>query len=127
MKGVFQCWRCGQMLKDLILPVSRREECMHCHADQHVCKMCVNFDHNHCREDRAEPPVDSEKANFCDYFSPSDHAYQGGYVDKAAQAKAQLAALFGDTEQTHSNSDAKDTLSPAELAEQKLRKLLGGE
>lgn len=122
------CWHCGETLKDLILPMSRREECVHCGADQHVCKLCTEFDGRHCTEQRAEPPTDKEKANFCDYFKPRSNAYGGGYQDKSQAAKARLAALFGDEEPVPTEPGQQDkTLTPAELAEQKLRKLLGGD
>ncbi|MBT1062432.1 hypothetical protein KJY73_02550 [Bowmanella sp. Y26] len=125
-----QCWQCGQGLEGLLLPVSRRETCDACGADVHVCKQCKHYDGRYCNEQRAEPPNDKEKANFCDYFSFASNAYQGGYQDKSAIAKAKLAALFGDspeppTEESQVKPCAEKT--PAELAEEKLRKLLGGE
>ncbi|WP_172449442.1 hypothetical protein [Bowmanella denitrificans] len=123
-----QCWQCGAALSGLLLPLSRREECSTCGADLHCCKCCEFFDNRHCNEPRAEPPNDKEKANFCDYFKPTDGAYQGGYRDKRAEAKAKLAALFGDDSQSPpENTDTKpdSEKTPAELAEEKLRKLLG--
>ncbi|MFK7733563.1 MAG: hypothetical protein AB8B48_18230 [Pseudomonadales bacterium] len=91
------CWRCNAVLLNLILPVSRREECSSCAADQHVCKMCGHFEADslvQCREERAEPPGDKESANFCDYFV---------LVTSRAQVRAeqessrkQLSELFGD-------------------------------
>lgn len=131
MTEEYQCWQCGQALKGLILPLSRREECGQCGADQHVCKMCVHFDGRYCTEQRADPPNDKEKANFCDYFAPKANAYSGGYVDKSAAAKAKLAALFGDEPAAPADkadeSAQHKAKTPAELAEEKLRKLLGGD
>jgi hypothetical protein len=43
---------------------------------------------------------------------------------KSDQAKAQLAELFGDPVVEHTSVD--ENLSPAELAEKKLREMLGG-
>lgn len=122
------CWQCGQVQKTLLLPLSRREECDACGADLHVCKQCQHFDGRHCNEQRSQPPSDKEKANFCDYFHLSYKAYQGGYQDKNAIAKAKLAALFGDIQEpTTPAPKSAPSKSPAELAEEKLRKLLGGD
>ncbi|MFT4937631.1 MAG: hypothetical protein ACI88A_000648 [Paraglaciecola sp.] len=139
MSEIFTCWKCGESLTDVILPMSRREECVGCGADQHVCKMCVFFDSKNsgsCNEEKAEPPSDTEHANFCDYFKPSTDAFSAASEKKSEQAKANFAALFGDTDNTQDNSelDTEDAgekvdtkkLSPGEIAEQKLRDLLGG-
>lgn len=91
------CWRCNEVLEDLILPLSRREECRHCLADQHVCKMCQHFAANSvvcCNEERAELPSDTEVANFCDYFALS-HGTRPSADSAQSDAKAQLDALFG--------------------------------
>ena len=122
MAATYQCWQCGATLTDLILPMSRREECGQCGADQHVCKLCTQYSPRGCDEERAERVSDPEKANFCDYFAPNSEAYKGGYLDKSSDAKAKLAALFGDEpEAAETESQA---LTPAQLAEKKLQDLL---
>ncbi|MDO6692022.1 hypothetical protein Q4574_01945 [Aliiglaciecola sp. 3_MG-2023] len=125
------CWKCGNRLDDVIFPMSRREECANCGADQHVCKMCKDYDvRSGCNEPRAEQVSDTEKANFCDYFSPSGNVFTATHDDKAQQAKAQLAALFGDepavdnVPKSAANNEDK-ALTPAQIAEQKLRDMLG--
>lgn len=127
MADTFECWQCGAKLKDVILPMSRREECPQCRADQHVCKMCIHLDNKgFCREVRAEDQSDREKANFCDYFSPANNVFVQKDLKKAQDAKARLAELFGDpVEETQTASDAQKPLTPAEIAEQKLRDMLG--
>jgi hypothetical protein len=121
----YYCWRCQHQLSELILPLSRREECANCQADQHVCKMCMHFVRGRCDEERADTVSDPDKANFCDYFKLNHGcttANVGQITDKAEQAKAKLAALFGDPlPETNSNDEQ---LSPTELAEKKLRDLL---
>ena len=129
MASSFSCWQCTVELQNVILPMSRREECQQCSADQHVCKMCKHFDHRErCTEDRAESVSNTEKANFCDYFSPSGKVFGRTDGQDALIANAKLAALFGDEPEDSSvidaNSDQKQ-LTPAEIAEQKLRDLLG--
>ncbi len=121
MTEEFICWRCSVPLTDLILPMSRREECSACQADQHVCKMCEFFINGRCEEERAEHVSDTDRANFCDYFKPSSQQNNHN-TDKSAAAKAQLAALFGD-ELTEDNKNAEN-LTPSELAEKKLRQML---
>ena len=120
-------------MTDVILPMSRREECASCGADQHVCRMCVFFDsksRGSCNEERAESQSDTERVNFCDYFKPSSAAFNAVSHKKSAEAKANLAALFGETPDnsevlTEPTVETKK-LSPAQIAEQKLRDLLGG-
>ena len=94
------CYRCGAALRLLSLPLSRRDQCPDCNADLHVCKMCVFFDRNvprQCREDGAEDVTEKDRANFCDWFKPSDSAFDSQGKSKADAAKDALAALFGDT------------------------------
>lgn len=120
----FNCWQCGKPLLDVILPMSRREECSYCHADQHVCKMCTDYEERKgCTEDRAESVSDREKANFCDYFAPAQKVHKASGPNKSDLAKAKLAALFGDPPPEIEETDS--TLSPQQLAEKKLREMLG--
>ena len=98
MTKQIQCWQCGNTLT-VLLPLSRRETCDACNADQHVCRLCKHYAANlsdQCNEDRAEAVTDKERANFCDYFDPNPTAYQGGGDPKQNAAKAKLDALFGD-------------------------------
>lgn len=124
MSNQFACWKCEQALVDVILPMSRREECTNCSADQHVCKMCVFFIKARCDEERAEQVSDTERANFCDYFKPALNNKQNQSATNSASAKAQLAELFGDPIPKEDTTEQE--LSPAELAEKKLRELLNG-
>lgn len=98
MATVYDCWKCGQPLTGMILPVSRREECEACGAEIHVCRQCRHYDAriaNQCREERAEDVSDKERANFCDYYDPRPDAFTPGDSAAEAEAKAQLEALFG--------------------------------
>lgn len=117
MPELLQCWKCGATLVAVILPMSRREECPNCSADQHVCRLCRFYDTavaDACREDRAEQVSDKERANFCDYFAPQEGAFKA--LSHAGDARAQLAALFGDEPSSGDNtlpasgSDAIDEL-----------------
>lgn len=93
------CYRCGASLSELSLPLSRRDQCPDCNADLHVCKMCISFDSNvprKCREDGAEDVTEKERPNFCDWFKPSDKAFDPMRKSDADAANDALAALFGD-------------------------------
>ncbi|RZV33671.1 MAG: hypothetical protein EX272_14450 [Chromatiales bacterium] len=93
------CLRCGASLATLSLPLSRRDQCPECSADLHVCKMCVHFDKSvprQCREDGAEDVSDKDRPNFCDWFKPSENAFDAGQDAEAQAAQDALAALFGD-------------------------------
>ena len=92
------CWKCGASLAELTLPLRRLEECLQCHAELHVCKLCEWYSLSiakHCRETIAEEVKDKERANFCDYFKPREDAYSTQSTGAASKAQAELDALFG--------------------------------
>ena len=77
------CYQCCNKLEWKSF-VPRSEECPHCYADIHVCRMCKFYDrscYNECREPSAERVINKEKANFCDYFKLASNG-QGGKKDK---------------------------------------------
>jgi hypothetical protein len=94
--------------------------------------MCLYYVSGRCEEDRAEHISNTERANFCDYFKPSNTAFETIDKQKSDKAKAQLAELFGDTivapivEPIAGQASSDESLSPAELAEKRLREMLGG-
>lgn len=93
------CFKCGASLAGLSLPWSRQDECPACENYIHVCRMCVHFDRQvpkQCREDDAEEVFEKERPNFCDWFQPVAGAFYSQGAKKAGQAKAELAALFGE-------------------------------
>ncbi len=99
MSHSLACYRCGASLAMLSLPLSRHDQCPDCSADLHVCKMCIHFDERvprKCREDGAEDVTEKERPNFCDWFKPSDSAFDPARKSDADAAKDALAALFGD-------------------------------
>ena len=98
MSHSLRCWKCGASLAELSLPLRRTDECRACRAELHVCLMCEFYDTTvakSCRETIAEEVKDKQRANFCDYFRPSDRAYRPGDQSAADKAKAELEALFG--------------------------------
>ena len=107
-KSELQCWKCGQALEDLILPLSRRDTCRTCGAELHVCRMCKHYDSRvagRCREERAEDVADKERANFCDFFSPRAGAHDQRTTVKSEGAKQELDALFGNSDEVDEESE----------------------
>ena len=102
------CFRCGASLAALSLPLSRQDACPDCSAHLHVCRMCSHYDTTvpgQCREDDAEEVFEKEKLNFCEWFVPSDSAFDPAAKAEADRARETLDALFGDGE---SPGDASD-------------------
>jgi len=95
------CYRCGESLAQLSLPLSRRDQCPACSADLHVCRMCQYFDASvtrQCREDGAEDVTEKARPNFCDWYKPSSSAFDPSQQSAADDARDALAALFGDSD-----------------------------
>jgi hypothetical protein len=98
MSDSLNCWKCGQVLDDMPMPLRRRDECPACGTDLHVCRMCEFYDISvakSCREPVAEEVTDKERANFCDYFRGRPVVHAGGGAGETDAARAQLDALFG--------------------------------
>ena len=67
-----QCFSCKKVTS--WENVTRRDECPYCKADVHVCLNCQFFSesaHHQCRETQAEYVKEKDRANFCEYFTPS--------------------------------------------------------
>jgi ribosomal protein L40E len=93
------CWKCGADIGALPQPLSRRAECLECHGELHVCRMCRHFDPakaKQCREPMAEEVVDKSKANHCDWFQAKANAYVAADKRKSEDARKALGALFDD-------------------------------
>lgn len=91
------CYRCGASLAALSLPFSRQDECPECHNYLHVCKMCIYFDAHvprQCREDGAEEVREKDRLNFCDWYKPSDAAFDEAKKNEADDAMAAAEDLF---------------------------------
>lgn len=122
-----QCWKCGEHLKNLLLPFSRYEECSICKADLHVCLSCRSYDPataDGCREDRADFVLDKDKANFCDFFRPDPQAFRPRDDAAARTARAKLAALFGEGEPPQDAPEVPP-VSEADRALAELKRLFG--
>ena len=92
------CWKCGSVVTDVPLPLSRRAECLSCGAELHVCRMCRFYDRsvaNACREPVAEPVAEKTRANFCGYLEPRTGPQPAAGDAATSKASQQLDALFG--------------------------------
>lgn len=61
------------------MPISRRAECFKCHTDLKCCLNCKFYDSNshwECRESVSERVKDKDRANYCDFFVPSEQKGQ---------------------------------------------------
>ena len=97
--NLLNCWNCGKTLADVPLPISRHAHCTSCFEVLRCCRMCQHYrdlDHTKCAEDRADPPVIKENANFCEFFRPDRNAFNPNITQASGAAKSRLDALFGD-------------------------------
>ena len=90
------CWNCGENIDHLPKPITRHNNCPKCFESLHCCMLCKHYrvnDSTQCDNDRAEPPVNKENANFCEFFGVRFGAYDGRVLHQDA-ARTQLEALF---------------------------------
>ncbi len=121
MTHALRCFRCGQSLAALLLPLSRRDECPQCRVELHVCRMCEYYAPgmpDDCAEDDALEVTEKARANFCDYFKPSSTAYSPAELDAELAARAGLRALFADDAAAEGGTpgDSPDSVAAADEA-----------
>ena len=111
----FGCWKCGEMIVDVPLPLSRSETCPHCRADLHACRQCIYYDTSKasaCREPVAEHVTDKTRANFCGYLSINTEISVVSRDD--SQHTEALNDLFGlDTEKYGTSPASSDQAQSA--------------
>ncbi|MEM9620896.1 MAG: hypothetical protein AAF993_04555 [Pseudomonadota bacterium] len=110
------CWNCGESLQDIPRPISRHATCSHCFNELHCCRLCRHFDpkrNMQCFEDRADPPLQKENANFCDFFAPQAGAFKTQTRDRSEAAKTNLDNLFGTADDHEDKSNAEDAADTA--------------
>lgn len=98
MADPLHCYRCGESLSALSLPLARLDECPSCRTQLHVCRMCTHYAprlKKNCDEEDAPDVRDARAANFCDYFTPDPAVQVGGDLSAEAAALSRLDALFG--------------------------------
>ena len=117
--GTVACYYCSHGLD--AAPPGRLDQCPQCGKYIHVCRMCRYFDptetSKQCSEDDAEKVQDKQAANFCDYFTLTDQAFEPAAVSADRSARAELAQLFGDapaSAEASSPDDAQRLIDDAE-------------
>jgi hypothetical protein len=90
------CHRCqGEVtVKDR---VGRRDTCPRCEAELHCCLNCTFYDTHYadaCREPNAEPVIEKDHGNFCEFFRVRESPPQQRIGTTTPDARAQLEALF---------------------------------
>ena len=74
---------------------------MKCRADLRACLNCAHYDPRvaqQCRERRAEPVLEKQVGNFCEYFEFALRAWapKSETNQREAAAREHLKKLFGD-------------------------------
>jgi hypothetical protein len=106
MPSQFFCFSCQKEVTHSLdfktQAIGRLDDCPSCDADMHVCKNCQFYDpnsYNECRERSADPVLEKERSNFCDYFSINSGVKGGGlgmsFQNSPDVLKAKAVALFG--------------------------------
>ncbi|HNQ74106.1 MAG TPA: hypothetical protein PKN95_10950 [Verrucomicrobiota bacterium] len=95
------CWKCGAEYPERRSP-GRSETCL-CGADLKVCLNCAHYDRTvayQCRERRAEPVMDKDVANYCEWFELARRVYMAPAEAqfRADRARDQLKRLLGGTD-----------------------------
>ena len=82
-----QCHSCGWEW-DLTGQPGRSESCPECRSDLRVCLNCESYDAavaHQCRDRRAEPVMEKDRGNYCEYF---EMTRRNSGKDKAAGESA---------------------------------------
>jgi len=117
------CWNCGASLKEIPRPISRHANCPKCYEVLHCCRMCRWYAPGRpgdCDHDRAEPPVEKENANFCEYFAPGTGTYESEEGMKKQAARSKFASLFGEDEQEERGPESDSSSNDQDGARSKL-------
>lgn len=91
------CWQCGSSLAPE--EFRRGETCPKCRYETRCCRNCRFYDPSYsrqCRETEADPPVDKEKTNFCEFFTAKsprrgDEAPKSVFGQRGDDSKARKA------------------------------------
>jgi len=78
-------------------PIGRSTRCPRCSSELRCCLNCRFHDvsaYNDCAEPSAERVLEKDRANFCDYFSPSSTAAAAIAAEKAPDRLSDLEKLF---------------------------------
>jgi len=90
------CWHCGHQLSSV--DYGRETTCQGCGKDTRTCRNCRHYATarpNECLEPMAERVLVKDRANFCEFFEPSDRPSESGSGGTSQEAlRAAADALF---------------------------------
>ncbi|PLY16922.1 MAG: hypothetical protein C0631_02115 [Sedimenticola sp.] len=91
-----KCWSCGAELANH--DYGRESNCLSCNKPTRSCKNCRWYAPgrtNDCLEPVAEPVKEKERANYCEFFEPTEDVQDraGNSVDDALKAAEALFKL----------------------------------
>ena len=94
------CWYCGSPITDPE-PLGRSLMCLDCGKDLRSCRNCRHYRPGSCAESQAEKLTETERANFCDWFSlnplfKNTTAGEKKSIDAATGASANAKSAFDD-------------------------------
>lgn len=92
------CWYCGSPVTEAE-PIGRSMKCLDCGKDLRSCRNCRHFRGGLCAETQAEKAPETDRANFCDWFSLNQKFRESSGGDKksldaAVSAKSAFDDLF---------------------------------
>ena len=98
MAVVLHCYRCGESLAALTLPLSRLDECPKCYVHLHVCRMCERFAPRRpkgCSEEDAPEVRDKKSRELLRLLQTQRKRLSSQRSGRQKQAaRTQLDALF---------------------------------
>ena len=79
----------------------RGETCAQCRADLRACLNCTSYERTaayQCRDRRADPVLDKDQGNFCEYFEFAKRKFTAPNLNQPRESTArdELKRLFGD-------------------------------
>lgn len=61
-------WARGYISQNILLSISRLDDCIHCGVSLHACNGFQHRNHSGCTEPETKSAIDPKTANCCDYF-----------------------------------------------------------
>ena len=90
-----RCWHCGAGLT--ALDYGRESEGPGCHKPTHCCRNCRHYAPgraNECVEPQVERVLDKARANFCEWFEPTENPLAGDSTPDVDALRKAAEALF---------------------------------
>jgi len=94
-----ECQFCGAPVT-IAEPIGREAQCESCGRDLRCCRNCRHYDpryNNACTETMADPVVEKDRRNFCEYFYFNRQPYRPAAMTagREAEARKKLEQMFG--------------------------------